>query len=211
MKRFEIITEVDARALEVGSTVTLAVGGHITPLAADTLRERRITIVRDDLVFEPESALAPVMPVRMVAIGSDHVGVGLKRELTANLRATGITVHDVGTYDSASVDYPDIAVRVARAVAAREAHTGIAIDGAGTGSAIVANKIDGVRAVMCPDEMIARHAREHDGANVLCLGALLLTTDQAIAIVHVWIETPMRDPRSIRRLAAIRALEGHRR
>jgi ribose 5-phosphate isomerase B len=211
MKRFEIITESDARTLELGSTVMLVAGGHITPLARDTLRERRITVVRDDEVSEQESALAPVMPVRKVAIGSDHTGIAMKRDLTANLRAKGITVHDLGTHDSVSVDYPDVAARVARAVAVLEADAGIIIDGAGIGSAIAANKIDGVRAVMCPDETIARYSREHNGANVLCLGALLLTTDQAIAIVHVWMETAMREPRHIRRLAKIRALEQNRR
>ena len=207
MKRFEIITESDARTLELGSTVALAAGGHITPLAADTLRERRITVVRDDQASAEEAALVPVMPVRTVAIGSDHTGIALKRELTANLRSRGIAVHDVGTHDSAAVDYPDVAARVARAVAGLEADAGIVIDGAGIGSAMAANKIDGVRAVMCPDETIARYSREHNGANVLCLGARLVTTDQAIGIVDVWMNTAMREPRYIRRLAKIRALE----
>ena len=210
MKRFEIITESDARTLELGSTVFLVAGGHMTPLAKDTLRERRITVVRDDLVSAKESALVPVMPVRTVAIGSDHAGLALKRDVTANLRASGMAVHDLGTHDSASVDYPDIAACVARAVAVLEVDAGIIIDGTGIGSAIAANKIDGVRAVMCPDETIARYSREHDGANVLCLGASLLTPDHAIAIVNVWIQTAMREPRYIRRLAKIRAIEQNR-
>lgn len=210
MKHFEIITESDARALEFGSTVTLAVGGHITPLASDTLRERRISVVRDDQVSVSESELAPVMPIRTLAIGSDHTGVALKRDLTAGLRSTGISVHDLGTHDAVSVDYPDVAARVARAVATGEADAGIIIDGAGIGSAIAANKIDGVRAAMCPDETIARYSREHNGANVLCLGASLLTPEHAIAIVNVWVQTAMREPRYIRRLAKIRALERNR-
>ena len=210
MKHFEIITESDARALDFGSTVLLASGGHITPLARDTLRERRITVVRDDHVSDGESELTPVMPVRTVAIGSDHTGVELKRQLTATLRADGIAVHDLGTHDTATVDYPDVAARVARAVAEHEADAGVVIDGAGIGSSIAANKIDGVRAVMCTNETIARYSREHNGANVLCLGALLLTPEQAVAIVHVWMRTGMREPRYIRRLAKIRALERSR-
>lgn len=210
MKRFEIITESDARVLEVGSTVTLVAGGHITPLASDTLRERRVTVVRDDQTSDGESELAPVIPIRTLAIGSDHTGVALKRDVTATLRGAGIAVHDLGTHELAPVDYPDIAARVARAVAARETDAGIVIDGGGIGSAIAANKIDGVRAVMCPDETIARYSREHNGANVLCLGASLLTTEQAIAIVNVWMQTAMREPRYIRRLAKIRALEQNR-
>jgi ribose 5-phosphate isomerase B len=81
------------------------------------------------------------------------------------------------------------------------------IDGAGIGSAIAANKIDGIRAVMAPSETIARYSREHNGANVLTLGATLLAPDEARAIVATWLTTPMREPRYIRRLAKIRDLE----
>jgi ribose 5-phosphate isomerase B len=81
------------------------------------------------------------------------------------------------------------------------------IDGAGIGSAIAANKINGVRAAMAASETIARYAREHNGANVLTLGATLLTLDEARAIVTTWLTTPMREPRYIRRLAKIRELE----
>jgi len=211
MKRFDIITEVDARVLETGTTVALSAGGHITPLARDTLRERHITVVRDDQTSELESELVPVSPIRIVAIGSDHTGVTLKRDLATRLRGEGIAVHDLGTHDATPVDYPDIAASVARAVASREADAGVVIDGAGIGSAIVANKIDGARAVMCTDETIARYSREHNGANVLCLGASLLTTEQATAILNVWMHTAMREPRYIRRLAKIRALERDRR
>jgi ribose 5-phosphate isomerase B len=109
------------------------------------------------------------------------------------------------------VDYPDIAAAVGRAVAAGEAEAGVVIDGGGLGSAIAANKIDGIRAAMCTDETTARYSREHNGANVLCLGASLLTPDQAMAIVEVWRKTVMREPRYVRRLAKIQALERGRR
>jgi ribose 5-phosphate isomerase B len=211
MKRFEIITEADARTLELGSTVALTPRGHITPLAQDTLRSRRITVIRDDQVTSLESALKPVSPVRVVAIGSDHTGVSLKQLLAARLRSAGVTVHDLGTHDQTPVDYPDSAAAVGRAVAAGEAEGGIVIDGGGLGSAIAANKIDGIRAVMCTDETMARYSREHNGANVLCLGASLVTADQAVAIVQVWMRTAMREPRYIRRLAKIQALERGRR
>jgi ribose 5-phosphate isomerase B len=92
-------------------------------------------------------------------------------------------------------------------VARGEADAGIAIDGAGIGSAIAANKIDGIRAVMATTETVARYAREHNGANVLTLGASLLTADEARAIVVMFVTTPMREARYIRRLAKIRALE----
>ena len=105
------------------------------------------------------------------------------------------------------MDYPDIAAQVARLVARREVHAGIVIDGAGIGSAIAANKIDGVRAAMCPDKTLARYSREHNGANVLALGATLLSTDEAKAIVDTWLSTPMGEARYVRRLAKISALE----
>lgn len=210
-KRFDLITEADARVLEPGSTVELLPGGRITPLAGDTLRERRITVLRDDSLSAAESDLPPIAPIRTMAIGSDHTGIILKRDLIARLRSSGVAVHDVGTHDTAPVDYPDIAARVARAVASREADAGVVIDGAGIGAAIAANKVDGIRAVMCTDVTIARYAREQNGSNVLCLGASLLTTDQAAAILETWMHTAMREPRDIRRLAKIRALERNRR
>jgi ribose 5-phosphate isomerase B len=97
---------------------------------------------------------------------------------------------------------------VARTVARREADAGIVIDGAGIGSCIAANKIRGIRAAMCTDETIARYAREHNGTNVMTLGSTLLPgTDAAIRIVDIWLGTPMREPRYIRRLLKIRRLE----
>jgi ribose 5-phosphate isomerase B len=105
------------------------------------------------------------------------------------------------------VDYPDVAAVVALAVARGEADGGIAIDGAGLGSCIAANKIAGVRAAMCTTPTLARYAREHNGANVLTLGATLLSTDAALAIVDTWLSTPMTEPRYIRRLAGIARLE----
>ena len=103
-----------------------------------------------------------------------------------------------------------MAALVGRAVARGEADAGIVIDGAGIGSAIAANKIAGVRAVMATSETIARYSREHNGANVLTLGATLVSADEARAIVATWLSTPMREPRYIRRLAKIRDLEASR-
>jgi len=206
MKKFEIITEADARVLARGETVELMRGGHITPLAADTLKERRITVVRDGQVSAADAALAPP-DVRTVAIASDHGGVALRKTLVTFLRSRGLAVHDLGTDGPDPVDYPDTAAAVARVVARGEADAGIAIDGAGIGSAIAANKIDGIRAVMATTETIARYSREHNGANVLTLGASLVTADEARAIVVTFVTTPMREARYIRRLAKIRALE----
>jgi ribose 5-phosphate isomerase B len=207
MKKFEIITEIDARVLARGETVELARGGHITPLAADTLRERRVTVVRDGQASADEASLAPRADIRTVAIASDHGGVKLRKALVTFLRGRGLAVQDLGTDGPDPVDYPDTAASVARAVARGEADAGIVIDGAGIGSAIAANKIAGIRAVMATTETIARYSREHNGANVLTLGATLVSVDEARAIVTTFLTTPMREARYIRRLAKIRALE----
>jgi ribose 5-phosphate isomerase B len=206
MKRFDIITEAEARLLEPGSSVALNRGGHVTPLALDTLRARRVTLLRETIEAE-QADLAPVSDVRSVGLGSDHAGLALKKALLDHLRRKGLKVTDVGTDSSEPVDYPDIAVQVARLVARRETDAGIVIDGAGLGSAIAANKIDGIRAAMCSDRTLARYAREHNGANVLTLGASLLTAEEASAVVDTWLATPMREARYIRRLAKISLIE----
>ncbi len=206
MSTFDMITEALARTLERGSTVTLAKGGHVTPLALDTLRDRRVTVVREGALGD-SGRLAPVSPVRRVALGSDHTGLALRRVLRDHLRAQGLAVQEVGLDTPDPVDYPDIAGTVARLVARGEADAGIAIDGAGLGSAIAANKIHGVRAAMCTDKTLARYSREHNGANVLTLGATLLTTDAALGIVDTWLATPMTEARYIRRLGKIQGLE----
>jgi ribose 5-phosphate isomerase B len=207
MKKFEIITESDARVLAPGETVMLARGGHITPLARDTLKERTVTVVDEGRASADEAALAPAADIRTVAIASDHTGVTLRHAIVGFLRGRGLAVADLGTEGSEPVDYPDVAASVADLVARGEADGGIVIDGAGIGSAIAANKIRGIRAAMAPTETIARYAREHNGANVLTLGATLVSADEARAIVTTWLTTPMREPRYIRRLAKIRALE----
>ena len=207
MKRFEIITESDARVLDRGETVMLAKGGHITPLAADTLKDRRVTVVREGQAPDAAAALAPRADIRSVAIASDHTGIALRTALVAFLRSRALAVNDLGTYTTDPVDYPDVAASVADLVARGDADAGIVIDGAGIGSAIAANKVKGIRAVMATTETIARYSREHNGANVLTLGATLVTEEQAKAIVATWLTTSMREARYIARLAKIKLLE----
>jgi ribose 5-phosphate isomerase B len=206
MKRFQMITEADARVIEYGSTVMLVAGGHVTPLAADTLKARRVSIIRETGDSD-HASLAPRADIRTVAIGGDHTSVNLKAAIVAHLRGRGLAVHDLGTETSEAVDYPDTAAAVAVQVARGEADAGIAIDGAGLGSAIAANKVDGVRAAMCTDRTLARYAREHNGANVLALGSTLVLTPDALDIVDTFLGTSMREPRYIRRLAKVRELE----
>jgi ribose 5-phosphate isomerase B len=205
-KLFDLITEADARNIEPGSTIRLAPRGVVTPLAADTLRARRVTVIADDGV-RGDPGLVPAGDIRRVAIAADHSGVALKAALVLWLRGRGLAVADLGVADATPADYPDTAAAVARAVVRAEADAGIVIDGAGLGSAIAANKIDGIRAAMCVNETLARYARQHNGANVLALGAALLTIEEAKPIVARFLETPMTEPRYIARLAKIARLE----
>ena len=206
MKRFQMITEADARVLEYGSTVMLVAGGHVTPLAADTLKARRIALVREGADVDAEM-LAPRADIRTIVIAGDHTALKLKDAIIAHLRGRGLAVHDLGTNTSEPVDYPDTAGAVALQVARGEADAGIAIDGAGLGSTIAANKLHGVRAANCTDRTLARYAREHNGANVLALGSTLVSTPDALEIVDTFLATPMREARYIRRLAKVRDLE----
>src|SRR5258707_1936180 len=209
VRRFDIMTENAARQTEHGATVVLSKGGHVTPLAQDTLRERRVTVVPAGSVDPALPAdVAPRSEIRRVAIASDHTGVKMRVAIVTHLRGRGIAVDDLGVDGSVPVDYPDTAARVAKQVARGEADAGIVIDGAGIGSAIAANKVRGVRAAMITDETIARYAREHNGTNVMTLGSTLLPdTQTAIRLVEVWLGTPMTEARYIRRLLKIRRLE----
>src|SRR5688500_15642073 len=120
MKRFQMITEADARVLEYGSTVVLVAGGHVTPLASDTLKARRISLVREG-AHADASSLAPAAEIRTVAVAGDHTAVAIKSAIVRHLRSRGLAVHDLGTDGSEPVDYPDTAAAVALHVARREA------------------------------------------------------------------------------------------
>jgi ribose 5-phosphate isomerase B len=210
VKRFHIVTEADARVLEYGSTIVLVAGGHVTPLAQDTLRARRVTVEKEGP--DPDlDALAPTADIRTVAVSGDHTSLALKASIVDHLRKRGLAAHDLGTMTTETVDYPDTAGAAAIQVARGEADAAVVIDGAGIGSCIVANKVAGVRAAMCTTETLARYARQHNGANVLALGSTLVSLDEAAAILDVFLETPMREARYIRRLAKIRALETRQR
>ena len=208
IRRFGLISESDARQIEPGSTVELEKGGHVTPLAWDTLRARRVTVVPAGTVDAAIPAdLAPPSPVTRVVIGCDHTGLALKAALIDHLRKQGKAVLDAGTDSADAVDYPDIAAAVGKMVIRREADAGVVIDGSGLGSAIAANKIRGVRAAMCTNATLARYARQHNGANVLALGATLLQPAEAKELVDVFLSTPTVEPRYLRRLLKIRRME----
>ena len=142
-----------------------------------------------------------------VAVGADHGGFVLKGELIARLEDAGWVVDDVGTHSAEACDYPDFAHAVARRVATGECSAGVMIDGAGIGSAMVANKVPGVRAAACYDLSTARNSREHNRANVVTLGAGLTGPGLAWQIVQEWLATPWGGDRHLRRVALINEIE----
>lgn len=142
-----------------------------------------------------------------LAIGSDHAGLQLKNHLVQWLQQRGHTVTDYGVNSPASVDYPDIAATVGRAVAAGSSPLGILVCGSGIGVSIAANKVPGVRAAHCHDPLSARLSREHNNANILTLGERLVTPLVAEEIVSAWLEAQFAGGRHQQRVAKITALE----
>jgi ribose 5-phosphate isomerase B len=144
---------------------------------------------------------------RTIAIGADHGGFPLKERIAFKLREAGWEVTDCGTDSHEPVDYPDYAHAVASKVASGECRWGMVIDGAGIGSAMVANKVPGVRAAACHDISSARNSREHNHANVLTLGAGLIGEGLAWQIVEEWLATEWAGGRHGARVAKIDSIE----
>lgn len=144
---------------------------------------------------------------KIVAIGTDHGGVDLKAVLKTDLIDQGYEVIDCGTDTKEAVDYPDIALAVSQLVASGKAWRGVVIDGAGIGSCMSANKVPGVRAAMCYDISTALNSREHNDANLLTLGAGLIGTALAKAILKTWLATEFGGGRHAKRVEKIIAIE----
>jgi len=178
-------------------------GTIVTPSARDLARDRGVKIVE-----VPEDQIdrsAP--PERTIAIGSDHGGFALKEKLKPIFEEFGLHIKDVGVHEEKPVDYPDIARQVAEIVARGESLRGVIIDGAGIGSAIVANKFPGIRAALCYDKASARNSREHNDSNVLTLGGRLLTATQAEDVLRIWLTTPFAGGRHAARVQKIAEIE----
>jgi ribose 5-phosphate isomerase B len=142
-----------------------------------------------------------------VAIGSDHAGFALKGELCTLLDELRVEYRDFGTYSAEPVDYPDFIAPVARAVARGEYDLGIALGGSGTGEAIVANKVRGIRCVEAADPVTARLGREHNDANVLSIGARIVGTEVARACVREFLAGEFSSGRHVARVAKIAHIE----
>lgn len=199
----KVLTERDILdAAKAGQkSVHVDKGTILTPAARDKAKELRIVIT--DITPETPPA-EPSKPAEtyagatvseasvgsnLVVIGSDHGGYRTKEMLNKYLAELGYRTLDVGTNSEEACDYPDYAFAVGRIVAKGEAWRGIMIDATGVASAIVCNKIPGVRAAACYSEFVARSSREHNDTNVLTLGAKALGAETIKSIVKVWLET----------------------
>ncbi|MBD1399601.1 ribose 5-phosphate isomerase B [Pelovirga terrestris] len=143
----------------------------------------------------------------MIALASDHGGLDLKNAIVAFLREQQIECTDLGTDGTASVDYPDFAEKVAAAVVSGSARAGILVCGTGIGMSISANKIPGIRAALVHDEFTAQMAAEHNDANILVLGGRVLSVEQGVRLVNIWLTSRYEGGRHQRRLDKIAALE----
>lgn len=138
-----------------------------------------------------------------VVIGVDHGGFSLKKEIVEHLEKQGFEISDMGTYSEASCDYPDIAHKVAGAVAKGEFELGILICGTGIGMSLAANKVPNIRAALCQDTYSARMARAHNNSNILCLGARVTGLGLMLDIIDTYLNESFEGGRHARRVGKI--------
>lgn len=200
------------------SIESLDEGARFTPLARDLFTEYQRRSERNvprrqhyQAVAPAPTALlnaekekgdppTPLSTPAVISVGADHGGYRLKTEIVSRLENQGINVLDEGTDSEESCDYPVFARRVAERIACGDSDFGIVIDGAGIGSAMVANKVPGVRAANCLDSKLAKNAREHNHANVLCLGSGWVDVEEAMNIIEAFLATQPGDGRHARRV-----------
>jgi ribose 5-phosphate isomerase B len=200
----DVITEADLRDIQAGvrtgARFLIREDAIITPAARDLIRDRGL-----EIRYRARRSAAGKR--RLIAIGADHGGFEMKERLKEFLAELGYSHRDFGTFSEEAVDYPDFAHAVAQAVANGACDLGIMIDGAGIGSCMTANKVPGVRAAMCYDAATASNSREHNYANVLTLGARMISMEKMREIVGVWLSTPEGAARHGKRVAKLIAVE----
>jgi ribose 5-phosphate isomerase B len=201
------VTETDVLAMPKGTSLTVPHQALVTPLAREVAAERNVELIHESVTTPDNRQASRSASIRTVAIGADHGGYAMKQDLKAYLAELDYEVIDCGTHSTASVDYPDFAYAVAKLVAEGRAWRGIIVDGAGIGSCMAANKVPGVRAAMCYDHATAVNSREHNNANVLTLGGVLLGSALARQIVRTWLSTDFGGGRHARRVDKIGDIE----
>ena len=204
----DLVSVEDLASIPDGGVLRVPQGARVTPLAREEAFRRRIGLTSTGRV-DSEACPRAGQPLR-VAIGCDHGGFAMKLDVLSWVRELGHRPVDFGTHDENPVDYPDIAAKVARAVADGQADIGVLIDGAGIGSAMAANKVPGIRAANCHEAKMAANAREHNYANVLTLGGRMIKGSTAHEVLRTFLATPWGAERHGRRVGLITALEERR-
>lgn len=144
----------------------------------------------------------------MIALGSDHAGLPLKKEIIALLEEMHLPYHDYGTYTGDSCDYAVFAQRAAKAVVSGECERGILCCGTGIGISIAANKVRGIRCALCSEPLSAEMTRRHNNANMLAMGAGMIGKNMAERIVEVFLSTEFEGGRHARRVALLDGIRG---
>lgn len=205
--RAGLITAADLADVDPGGTLQIPMGAAITDLARDEAAQRGITLLGEaGHTGAPLSDFDAKGPL-LIAIGSDHGGYPLKCDLIDWIRDLGHRPLDLGTHGESAVDYPDFAEAVAEAVRDGRCAIGVCVDGAGIGSTMAANKVPGIRAANCFDVASAKNAREHNYANVLCLGGPRIAPSLALEILRAFLTTPWGAERHGRRVEKITRIE----
>jgi len=141
--------------------------------------------------------------MKRIALGTDHAGYRLKETIKSHLKSNGFNVIDFGTDSETAVDYPDFIRPAAQSVASGESDLGVVLGGSGNGEAIVANKVKGIRCAVCWNEESARLAKEHNNANVISIGARMVSEQEGIRIVNTWLKAEFQGGRHLRRIEKI--------
>lgn len=209
----KLITEKDVLNIIYKGKRKFEITGNelFTPSAKDKINEAGIELVKVSANTSQNliTNKGPFYNFKKVAIGSDHTGYNIKTILIKLLKEQGYEIVDAGTFDEASCDYPDFAIKVSQLVKSGEVYFGILIDATGIPSAITANKISSIRAATCYNEFSARSAREHNNANVLVLGAKTLGEESIKSILNVWLNSEFLGERHQKRLDKITKLENN--
>ena len=142
-----------------------------------------------------------------IAIGCDHGGLEHKNAIAEHLKERGFEVEDFGIYEYASVDYPDIAVKVCDSITSGQNELGILVCGTGIGMSIAANKVKGIRAAACSEHFSAKYTRLHNNSNVLCLGGRVIGVGTAIELADIFVDTAFEGDRHLRRVNKIMDIE----
>ena len=185
-----------------GDAVYVTPNAIVTPLARDLIRQQKVRLV----VADDEAVVQDPQRSSVLAIGADHKGFELKKQIVLMLQDAGREVMDCHSPQEAS--YVGVAKAVASVVLEKNLMTGIVVDGGGTGAALVANKVKGIRAVSCHDVTSAKFARAHVDANILCLGVGVVGDTVAKEIVATWLSTPFEGGQYAARVREIGDVEG---